>query len=149
MTDENTWWKNLKDTRWYYIIAVACASGVYFGNIINIFYGLIYMQASALAGASIFPAIVGSIVGVTVCRILFRFPNFSIVLAIALGAATHAIIGSFLVQPVNGIEGTFFVSYGQPIKSFSVAFFGGIVSGIILAFLIKKRIGFKDTKNSH
>ena len=98
MTDENTWWKNLKDTRWYYIIAVACASGVYFGNIINIFYGLIYMQASALAGASIFPAIVGGIVGLTAYRIFFKFHSFSIVLAIALGTATYAIIGSFLAQ---------------------------------------------------
>ena len=148
MTDENTWWKNLKGAQQYYIIAVAFAFGVYVGNILNIFSGLSYMQASALAGASIFPAIVGSIVGVTVCRIFFKFPNFSIVLAIALGAATHAIIGSFLVQPVNGIEGTL-VSYGQPIKSFSGAFFGGTGGGIILAFLIKKRIGFKDTKNSH
>ena len=148
MTDENPEWKKLKGAQQYYIIPVAFAFSVYFGNILNIFSGLSYMQASALAGASIFPLIVGSIVGLTIYRIFFRFPNFSIVLAIALGIATYALIASFLVRPVNGVE-AILVSYGKPIESFSGAFFGGIGGGIILAFLIKKRIGFKDTKNSH
>ncbi len=62
MTDENPRWKNLKGIQQYSIIAVAVAFGVYVGNILNILFGLSYMQASALAGASIFPAIVGSIV---------------------------------------------------------------------------------------
>ena len=129
MTDENPGWKNLKGTQQYCIIAVGFAVGIYTGNILKIFFGLSYMQASTLSGASIFPAIVDGILGLTAYRILFKFPNFSIVFAIALGIATYAIIGSLLVRPVNGIEATF-VSYDKPIKSFSCAFFGGVGSGI-------------------
>ncbi|MBL0717295.1 MAG: hypothetical protein JJV89_04530 [Desulfosarcina sp.] len=149
MTDENPGWKNLKGAKQYYSIAIAFASGVYGGNIINIFFGFSYMQASALAGASIFPAIVGGIVGLTAYRIFFKFPSFSIVLAIALGAATYAIIGSFLIQPVNGVE-AMLVSYGKPVQTFSCAFFAGIVSGIILAIFNKKKwLWIKGSKNSH
>ena len=136
--DENPVWKNLKGTRQYCVIAIAFAFGIYVENIINIFYGLSYMQASALAGASIFPAIVGGIVGLTAYRIFFKYTIFSIVLGIALGEATYAILGSFLVQPVNGVEATL-VSYGKPVKTFFCAFFAGSVSGIILAIFNKKK----------
>ena len=124
--DENSGWEILKG---YCKGAVGVASCVYGVNIsLSILHGLSYMQASALANASIFPAMVGGIVGVTAYRIFLKFPRFSIVLAIALCLSTYAIIGSFLIQPVNGVE-ALFVSYDKPILSFVSGFFNGIVSG--------------------
>jgi hypothetical protein len=124
--------------RFYTVIAMACGFSVYCGNMINIFYGLTYMQASALAGASIFPAIVGAIVGVSVYRTLLKFPFVAFVLAVGLGVAAHALIGSYLVQPIKGVESSL-ISYGEHLKSFSLGLFGGIVGGIPLAFVFSKK----------
>jgi hypothetical protein len=132
----------------FVVIPMACAFGVYCGNILNIFSGLTYMQASALAGASIFPAIVGGVVGYSVYyRFILKFPFFAAVSAVALGITTHAIIGSYLVEPVNGNEATL-ISYGEHLKSFSSGLCGGIVSGILFAFFLKKGKIIKKAGNS-
>ena len=141
MMDVNSEWKNLKSSHQYARIAVLFGISAYGGNFsLIILCELSYMQASALAGASIFPAMVGAIVGLAAYRIFLKFTRFSIVLAIALGLTTYAIIGSFLIQPVNGVEAAF-VSYGKPIVSFASAFFGGIVGGIGFAILYRNKKG--------
>jgi hypothetical protein len=144
--EENDALKKSKATKKFYIvIALACGFGVYCGNMMEIPYGLTYMQASALAGASIFPAIVAGLVGSSLYRIFRKFPFIALVLAMGLGAATYATIGSFLVQPVKGNEANF-ILYGEHLKSFSTGLFGGIGSGILLAFFIKKRIIYRVDK---
>jgi hypothetical protein len=96
------------------------------------------MQASALAGASIFPAMVGGLLGVSVYRTLLKFPFVAFVLAVGLGVAAHGIIGSYLVQPIKGVEADL-ISYGEHLKSFSLGLFSGIIGGIPLAFVFSKK----------
>lgn len=112
---------------------------VYAANILNVFFGLNYMQASALAGASICPAVIGGFIGCSIYYKLSKFPFLSTVIALPIGLSTYAAIASIIVTPINGVE-VFFATYGRPFLSIFSALFGGATGGITLGLLLKKKL---------
>ena len=110
----------------------------YAGNMLNLLFGLNYMEASALSGASIFPALIGGFFGYSIYYFFNdKIPFLSIFFAIPIGIATYAAIASIIVTPVNNVEVSF-ATYGRPFMSISSALFGGVVVAVLLGLNLKK-----------